>query len=319
MEKCRLCGKKTEGSTGAAGLKWAIICQPCKDKEDAALLSQVKRTVRLGGSISGVIATGSYQNLRPSFTWEETIENCNLSDDQIQDRIQQLHASGFTMLKEAEQRAIIERIQRERKDLRFVVSPKGNILPSVTSIINYDADFFVSPEDLTQYAAQGNIIDAKVKHYIRTGEWKLAKDLQDCWTDLVILAKSSLRLNKDAGSFPNFIEKHPITDMKVGERFFFDEEGYCGEPDFFGVPDFKGAEKIETIFDVKRTADKVKNGIQLAAYCRKFGIKQGVIIPINDKTEQGFSKPTIYNAETLDGYYKIFKAKQKEFKKRYNI
>lgn len=37
MSKCILCGKQTEGSVGAAGLKWSCICQPCKDAEDKAL------------------------------------------------------------------------------------------------------------------------------------------------------------------------------------------------------------------------------------------------------------------------------------------
>jgi len=279
----------------------------------------MKRTVRLGGSIQGVIATGSYQNLRPSFTWEETIEDCQLTDDEIKARIQELHCSAFTMLKEAEQKAIIDRIQRERQDLRFVVSPKGNILPSVTSIINYDADFFVAPEDLVQYAAQGKIIDARVKHYIKTGKWVEPKEISDNWTDIVILTKGNLRLAVDAGDFPGFIKKYPCKDMKVGERFFYDEEGYCGEPDFFCVPDFKETEAIPTIVDVKRTADKIKNGIQLAAYCKKFNIKQGMVVPLNDKTGQGFSKPIIYNEKDLEGYFKIFKAKQREFKKRYGI
>jgi len=277
------------------------------------------KTVKISGGISGVIATGSYANLRPSFSWEETLENCELSDDQIRDRIQLLYHKSFAMLKEAEQKAVIERIQRERKDLRFLISPSMNILPSVTSIINYDADFFVSPEELTQYASQGNIIDSKVKHFIKTSQWVNGKDIKDNWTDIIILTKGSLKLDIDVGDFPAFLKKHPIIDMKVGERFFFDEEGYCGEPDFIGMPDFKDAEKIPTVFDVKRTASKIKNGMQLAAYAKKFNIQQGVIVQLSDKTGQGFSKPIVYDKEKLAGYYSMFKAKQKEFKKRYNI
>jgi hypothetical protein len=36
MKNCILCNKKTQGSAGAAGIKWSFICQPCKDKEDRA-------------------------------------------------------------------------------------------------------------------------------------------------------------------------------------------------------------------------------------------------------------------------------------------
>jgi len=279
----------------------------------------MKKTIKISGGISGVIATGSFQNLRPSFSWEETIEDCSMTDIEINDRIKELYNKGFAMLKEAEQKAIVERIQRERKDLRFIISEKGNILPSVTSIINFDADFFVSPEELSQYASQGNIIDAKVKHYIETKKWVAGKDLQDLWTDIVILTKGSLKLDIDVGDFPMFLEKYPITDMKVGERFMFDEEGYCGEPDFIGMPDFKEALKIPTIFDVKRTPDKIKNGMQISAYCKYHKIKQGIIVPLNDKTNQGYSKSVIYDEKSLEGFFKMFKEKQKDFKQRYNV
>ena len=42
MKTCILCGKLTEGSVGAAGLKWSMICQKCKDEEDAFLLESLK-------------------------------------------------------------------------------------------------------------------------------------------------------------------------------------------------------------------------------------------------------------------------------------
>ncbi len=278
------------------------------------------KTIRIGGSITGVIATGSFQNLRPSFTWEETIDNCELTDEQIQARIQTLHDKSMIMLKEAEQSAIVERIQRERQDLRFLRSPMTKkMLPSVTSIIGWDADFFCSGEDLAQYASQGNIIDAKVKHFIKMGKWVEAKELKDIWIDMVILSKGSLKLDLDVGDFPAFLEKYPISGMKVGERFYDNENGYTGEPDFIGMPDFKGAEKIPTIFDVKRTPDKLKNGLQLSGYCKSLGIKQGIIVPLNDKTGQNYSKPKVYNEDELSGYFKMFKSKQTDFRKRYGI
>ena len=42
MRKCILCGKQTEGSIGAAGIKWSCICQPCKDKEDKLLADRLE-------------------------------------------------------------------------------------------------------------------------------------------------------------------------------------------------------------------------------------------------------------------------------------
>ena len=42
MKNCILCGKETEGSVGAAGIKWSMICQSCKDIEDTTLLNRIK-------------------------------------------------------------------------------------------------------------------------------------------------------------------------------------------------------------------------------------------------------------------------------------
>lgn len=41
---CKLCGTQTTGSTGAAGIFWPMLCQPCKDAADKDLLNQVKAT-----------------------------------------------------------------------------------------------------------------------------------------------------------------------------------------------------------------------------------------------------------------------------------
>ena len=280
----------------------------------------MKKQIQIGGSISGVIATGPYQNLKPQFSWYETIEDCDFDDNKIESREKEIYEKLTAMLKEAEQTAVAERIRRERKDMRFLKSPNtGKLLPSVTSIINYDSDFFVTPDELVQYASQGNIIDGRVKHYIESGMWEDAKNLKELWSDIVIITRGSLKLELNVGSFPGFLEKYPINDMVVGKRFFNDIDEYTGEPDFIGVPGFSGAEKIKTIFDIKRTSDKIKNGMQLSAYCRHYNIEQGIIIQINGKTKQGYSKPIIYDETTLDGYFEMFSKKQSDFKKRYNI
>lgn len=281
----------------------------------------MKKTIKISSSVSGVIATGSYQNLRPGYSWEETIEDCDLTDDQIQERIKDLYAKAYSNLKEAEQKAIAERIKAEREDLRIRTSPvSGKAMPSVTSIISYDADFFVSGEDLRQYASQGNITHAKANHYIEKGEWTEAKNLNDLWTDIIILSKGSLGLSINSGDFPAFLKEYPIEKMTNGEVLFNEEDCYSGEPDFTGHPiDWKGAENKFTLFDIKRTVDDVKAGMQLAAYCKVLGITQAVAIPLNNKTKQGYSKPTIYDEVRLDGYYKMFLKKRKSFKARYSI
>jgi len=284
----------------------------------------MKRTIRISGSVSGTIATGSFQNLKPTFTWEEEIEmdaTETLDDDKIQKRRQFLYDMSFSLLKQAEDRAIIERINREREDLRFVTNPKTKkVSPSTTSVINFDSDFYCSPEDLQQYASQSNVTHARVTQYIKTGIWVPPESLEDIWADILILKKGSLALSLDAGNFPAFLEKYSIDNMKIVERMFDEkEDSYNGEFDFTGIPHWKGAEEIPTVFDVKRSKEKIKNGMQLAAYCKLAGYKQGIIVPLNSKTEQGHSRPVVYNEKQLEGYYKIFLQKRKDFKKRYGV
>jgi hypothetical protein len=40
--KCIVCGKMTKGSVGKAGIKWAMICQECKDRADNDLLNSMR-------------------------------------------------------------------------------------------------------------------------------------------------------------------------------------------------------------------------------------------------------------------------------------
>jgi hypothetical protein len=55
MKNCILCGKPTEGSVGAAGLIWRMICQPCKNEEDMALLHRIQRSKREIDAILSVV------------------------------------------------------------------------------------------------------------------------------------------------------------------------------------------------------------------------------------------------------------------------
>lgn len=283
---------------------------------------QMKRAVTISAGIEGVIATGSYQNMRPSFYWSETIENCTLTDTEIEARIKELYNKGYNNLKQVEQGAIVDRIQNEKTNrVRFRISPTtGKALPSVTSIINVDADFFVNPVELQQYASQGTITHAIIKEYIKTGEIKNPKDIQEIWTDLLILRDGNLKLPAVIGDFPAFLAKYPILHKTNGTLVYNDNDLYSGEPDFTGIPDsWKDAQNIPTVFDIKRTIDKIKGGMQLAAYAKCLNVKQGALIAINDKTEQGFSKPVIFDEKQLEGYYKLFLRKREDFRKRYNI
>ncbi len=172
---------------------------------------------------------------------------------------------------------------------------------------------------MQQTASQSNIVHAKVAHFIDTGKWVEAKELSDIWTDILLVTKGDLKLELETGDFPKFLEKYPIEGMINGQRLFNIENLYCGKLDFTGTPQFKDAKVTETVFDVKRTPDKIKDGTQISAYCKLAGYKQGIIVPLNSKTEQGFSKPIIYNEKALEGFFKMFLEKRKAFKQRYGI
>lgn len=277
-----------------------------------------KRTIKMSGGISGVIATGSYENLRPNFLIEETIEDCSLTDEEIIARTQTLYDESFRMMKEAETKATVERIEREKAGIRFYTHPEtGLTVPSVTSVIGWDADFFVSAQDLQEYASQSNIVHAQVEHFIQTGVWVEPKEISDIWADIVIVTKGNLKLSLESGYFPSFLKKFPINNMKNGHKVFLTDT--AGTFDFEGIPDFKDALPILSVCDVKRTPDKIKDGKQLAAYCKAKGVTQGLIVPLNDKTEQKFSKPIVYDEKSLEGYFKMFQKDRENFRKRYGI
>jgi len=54
MTNCILCNKETEGSVGAAGIKWSCICQSCKDIEDKILLTKLMGMDKVIEAIFGV-------------------------------------------------------------------------------------------------------------------------------------------------------------------------------------------------------------------------------------------------------------------------
>lgn len=275
----------------------------------------MKHKIKVSSGFQGVIPTGSYQNSRPSFNAEvefevDSKEEVALSVETMQEELYQICRDKFNSV--AEQERIIK-IQNDRKDFRFY-QKNGQELPSVTSIINYDTDFLIPEDELKQYASQGNIIHAQVAEYIKTGTWKLPKDIEGTTADLFILKSGSLNLSLDGWDFLAFLKKYPMENLKNGEIVYNETERYAGIPDGYGT--YNG---LHSIFDVKRTPEKTKNFMQMSAYAKASGkdIKQMVIIPLNDKTEQGFSKPIV--STDIDKYYELFLYKRKEFKKAYGV
>lgn len=279
----------------------------------------MKKKLKISSAFSGVVATGSYENARPAFSAEQEFEvDCQTEEEinyVIEEVQSQLHVICYEKFKAVEQQMIAERIQKERKDIRFY-EKDGVKYPSVTSIINFDSDFFCSETELQQYASQSNITHARVAEFIKSGKWVEPKELSECWTDIVICTKGDLQLDIDAGDFPAFLKKYPMKEMKNFDDPVFNEEFL-----FAGTPDFQAlVDEIPTLADVKRTIDKIKLFMQTAAYSKCKGlenIKQLMGIELNNKTQQGFSKPVI--EIRIDNYFSMFLQKRKSFKERYGI
>lgn len=294
-----------------------------------------KRTIRVTASVSGKISTGSFENLNPGFSCEEIFDieadpSCiaDVCASAIQARAEELHTVVYDMFKGFEQKAIVERIQKERRDLRFYSCDKcGKQHPSVTSILNYDADFFMPPYQLQQHASLGNIKDARAKHFVLTGKWVEPKELQEIWGDIVIVTKGDLNLNISEGNFENFVKDYPFKKLEVATALVNCEEGYAGTPDLIGVPDAKNGKwpKLEfpveetlSMVSLKSSYDKEKNLCQEAAYIKadKRAMRQMIVVALNENA-QGYSKPIV--SDKVDFHYTIFKNKKKQFSLRYGL
>lgn len=278
----------------------------------------MKRKLKIEASFSGVLPTGSYANMRPGFSASmefeqdfQTEDEVNLCIETAQQELQGICYQNFEM--EANKAKILK-IQEDRKDFRFYQLETGEDVPSVTSILNYDTEFLMDSEELKQYAAQGNIIHAQVADFIKTGVWHKPSEIEGTTPDLFILKKGNLNLSLDGWDFQAFLKKYPMEKLKNGEVIINSKERYGGLPDGYGV-----VGGVSTIFDIKRTPEKTKNFMQMAAYAKasKEKVEQMMIIPLNDKTEQGFSKPIV--STDIDKYFELFLYKRREFKKVYSI
>lgn len=278
----------------------------------------MRRKIVVQASFQGVLPTGSYSNMRPGFLASMEYEAEFESEDgmklAIETAQQELQAICYENFQSEANKAKIQKIQEDRKDFRFYKLPNGEEVPSVTSILNYDSEFLVSDDELKQYASQGTLIHCQVHEYIKTGVWRKLGEIENTTADLFILKKGNLSLSLDGWDFPAFHKKYPIESLENGEEVINEKERYGGLPDGYGV--YGG---LYTIFDIKRTPEKVKNFMQMAAYAKASNrkIDQMMIIPINDKTEQGFSKPIL--STDIDKYFELFLYKRREFKKVYSI
>lgn len=276
----------------------------------------MKRKITLSASYSGVLPTAPFSNARPGFSAQEEFEiefsEVKEIDFITEERQRQLMAICLQNFEQEAERAKIQKVKNDLKNVRFYKDEEtGEEYPSVTSILGYDST--VSDEELKQYASQGIINHARVEEFIKTGLWKKPSEIEGVGAELFILKQGNLQLDSDACDFPAFLKKYPIEKLENGKVLVNRKHKYAGTNDGVGI--YNG---LKTLFDIKRTPDKVKNFMQMSAYAECLdGIEQLMIIPLNDSTEQKFSKPILTNE--MSKYFDLFLYKRKEFSKIYGI
>ena len=286
------------------------------------------RKVKISASFTGTISTGSFENEKPFFAIEEEIED-TLSDLDICSRQKELHEICYTQFKRQAEIAYTERIAKEYRNIRFYDGVGGIKYPSVTSIIGWDEDFHVSPEALAQYGARGEIIHKQVEVFLKTGVWKLPKELPEIYPALVILKNGSLGLTVEDVNFIDFYKNYPFKVLELEKTVINHEYKYGGRLDIKCVIESTNPGKwakiegikfdVPTILDVKSgEIDKTKNLKQQTAYAKgEPDVVQIGLIHLNKETQQGYSKPII---ETdVNKYWPLFLDDREKFKKRFGI
>ena len=285
------------------------------------------RKIELSASFTGTIPTGSFENEKPFYSITETFDNCALGDVEIEIRHKQLHDMCYRQFKNQAEITYAERIDKLYKNIRFY-DKDGRKYPSVTSIIGWDESFRIPVDSLAQYAARGTIVHKQIEVYLTTGEWKEAKDITDIYPELVILRTGNLKLELE-GDFKAFYESYPFKVIECEKVIYNDKHYYAGKLDCLGVIEHVNMGKwasidgikfdVPTVFDFKTGAvDKVKCFKQLTAYGQSVeGVEQLAVIPINNDTKQGFSKPVVEGDK--EKYMPLFLADRRNFKERYGI
>lgn len=290
--------------------------------ENLAEGQKVNRKITIKSEFSGVLPTGSYQNMRPGFMAEETFDFSGTKeelDSVLEVRQNELHLICYEQFKLVAEKAQIEKIKADLKNFRFY--EKGEVqYPSVTSFLNYDKEFFVTDEELKQYAAQGNIIDWEVRNFVETGVWKESKDEPYLAADRWIIKSGKLQLSLSGWDFKGFLEKYPIKDLKSCNKPVYNEKyRFAGTPDLVGYYN-----DLPTLVSIKRTKNELDNFVQDSCYAMCEGmehIKQIMVVPLKSEQDggnkQGFQKPSV--TTDIERYFEIAKYKRNEFKKIYNI
>ncbi len=294
--------------------------------------NKLRKNIEISASFSGKISTGAWENMNPFFSIKENIELMEtefFTDEQIKIRQSELQKICVDQFKREAEIAYQEKVAKAYKNIRFYDGKDGLKYPSTTSVINMDSDFFVSPEDLYQYACRGTVIHKLIETYLTTGKVVSPKDLPEIAFETMTVLTGSLGLSLDDINFVGFFADYPIKIIELEKTIINDEHRFGGRLDILCQVDSKNPgkwSKVEgvefdkdLVIDIKTTGtlDKTKGFIQQASYCQTLGVTQAVLAHMNKDTVQGFSKPVFTNK--IDSYFSMFLAMRKKFQERYGL
>lgn len=294
----------------------------------------MKRIIELVSSFTGKISTGQFENESPFFSAKEIIElediPTPLVDQLIETRQTELKNICYGQFKKHAEIAYQEKVAKSYQNIRFYDAGNGQKYPSVTSIINMDANFFTAPDELAQMAARGTIIHKQVELYLSTGKWIEPKEISEIAFQVMTVVTGNLGLSIDDVSFVNFYKDYPFKVINQESIVINHEHKYGGRMDIMGVIESTNKGKwdkidgivfdVPTILDVKTGAslDKAKGMIQQAAYARcNDTVKQIGLIHLTKENQCGFAKPVV--STKIDSYWSIFLNKRKQFAERYSV
>ena len=286
----------------------------------------MKRKITISSSYSGVLPVAAYANARPGFSAQEEFEieytDKAKLDLVIEERQRELMGICLQNYSQEAEKAKIQKIKNDLKNFRFY-KVGDEEFPSVTSICNYDKDFFMGDDDLKICAAQGNIIDAEIRNFVRTRVYKQSQDLLECTADRFILKSRALSTGKmlslDGWNFQGFLEKHPIKNLISCEMPVANKKWrYAGTPDLIG--EYNG---LKTLVSIKRTKSETDNLIQESAYanCDGMDIQQMMVVEMKSEMDGGnkcgYSRPIVSNE--IAKYFELFLRKRSEVLKIYGV
>jgi len=264
---------------------------------------------KISHGLSGVIPLASYENSRPSFNIEISIDNereLEAATKFCQDYLHGLMDSEI-------QRGKAEYIERAYADKIRWYTKNGRKYPSVTSILYWDAEWRVSQDHLAQLAARGTIVGEIVEHYLSTGFWLNPEELSFRADDVAILKTGSSGLSWNDCSHRAFCEKFG-DDIKVEDTqgvVYNDEHRYAGTYDILGT--YKGK---KALMDVKCGGH---NMAQLAAYavcCEDVEVL--VVLPVGPTDNKcGYMKPV--ECTDIKGEFEKFLDAREKFRRRFGV